>query len=251
MLIIIYGLVVGLCLGLTGGGGGLIAVPLLIYACKLPATQAIGISLLVVGLSAFFGVVGNYQHHKISFKISSLIAIGSILTVPLGTRINLLLPQKELLLCFAVLMLIVAGIMWHRTKHIQQPNQEHPSLHKPRYILLVITGIVVGLLAGLFGIGGGFLIVPALVLFADFPMHKAIASALFTITIVSMIAFVSYIIQVNHIQWPLALRFALGSIIGTLVGILITPKIPNKHLQRGFAIVVTCLACFVIIRQFI
>ncbi|MGO0122449.1 sulfite exporter TauE/SafE family protein [Desulfothermobacter acidiphilus] len=187
LLEILYGAVIGLSLGLTGAGGSIITIPILLYLLGMDAHEATGTSLVIVGVGALAGAVQyefgrqKYLHWKIGF----LLALTGIIGAFLGSYFNSLVSSTVILYLFAALMLVVGGLMF-REKHYGG-GSELPSFSKVKgakaWLKFSGAGLLIGLLTGFFGVGGGFLIVPVLALILDFPMKHAIATSLLVIAL--------------------------------------------------------------------
>ena len=169
---------IGLSLGLIGGGGSIITVPVLVYVLGVPAHRAIGMSLAVVGSTALVGALLHHRKGAVVWRTASVFAASGIASAYLGSKLTRLVAAPVLLLLFGILMLVVAAVMLMRKHPTEDEPQHVPSL--PREIL---AGLGVGFLTGFLGVGGGFLIVPALVLFGGLAMKDAIGTSLFVIAV--------------------------------------------------------------------
>ena len=212
---ILFGICVGFALGLTGGGGSIFAVPLLVYAMSVPAHEAVGISLAAVGATAAVGMIQRLRRKEVEVRTGLLFAVTGMCGAPLGAWFNSLIPATWLLILFAVLMLLIAIRMWLKaTKKpadagvvrasVEPIPEDSPGptcrrdpqgkLRMTSHCagLLAVLGLLTGVLSGLFGVGGGFVIVPALVLFSGMGIHRAVATSLLVITLVSASGLTSY-----------------------------------------------------------
>lgn len=257
------GIAIGFALGLTGGGGGIFAVPWLVYALALPARQAVGISLAAVGATALVGAIARMRRGETNVRVGLLFAVAGMVGAPLGQRLSLLLPESALLLLFSGLMLVVAVRMWsksrsargdessedvgrfvcHRDKHGQ------PALGPRCVALLSALGLAAGVLAGTFGVGGGFVIVPALVLFGGLAIHTAVATSLLVIFLISVSGVTSYVVAGDDISWRLAVLFAVGGVAGMQLGTRLAAKLSGPTLQRVFAVAMVAVAAFVVAKS--
>jgi uncharacterized membrane protein YfcA len=183
-LAILFGCIVGFALGMTGGGGGVFAVPLLVYGLAVAPREAVGISLAAVGGTALFGAVPRLIRGDVELRTGLLFALAGMLGAPLGSYLSTLIPENVLLIMFAILMLVVAQRMWAKSRNPQlasglcttegQAGEDRSACQRDQdgklrltsgcARLLVFVGLVTGVLSGMFGVGGGFVIVPALVL---------------------------------------------------------------------------------------
>lgn len=265
--ILICGVLVGLALGLTGGGGSIFAVPLLIYALALPMDAAVPVSLLTVALTALFGAAMTLRTGLIAWRPAIIFAAGGVIATPLGMDVGTNMPTDARILAFAVLMLLVAANMWRTTT--QQPAETsvvRSSLtaepggpvcrlspagqlrfSAPCALVLALVGVVTGLLAGVFGVGGGFLIVPALVFVTQMPMQRAVATSLLVIAVIGLVgtAMAALSGQLTLSAYlPITAKFVAGSFIGMTAGRLLAVRIAGPALQKLFAamVVITALA---------
>jgi uncharacterized protein len=193
---ILFGALVGVALGLTGGGGSLLAVPLLVYGLAIPPREAFGISLAAVGATALTGLIPRIRKGQVEIGTGALFASAGMAAAPIGTRIAQFIPDTVLLTMFSLLMLAVATQMWRKPQSMNadQPlasceaDADGPTCRRTPEgrllltskcaMLLVAVGLVTGFLSGMFGVGGGFVIVPALILFSGMAIHRAVATSL-------------------------------------------------------------------------
>lgn len=250
-------IVIGLVMGLIGGGGSILSVPVFVYLFGMNALTATAFSLFVVGITSAFGSVSYIRQKKVDFKIALLFGLPSILGILFSRRLVLPnLPQyiindcgitikKDLfiLLLFAVLMLIssIKMIVNSKTKAIKERE-------KPNYTLLVSQGLLVGIVTGFIGAGGGFLIVPALVVLLKTPIKRAIATSLFIISVNSLLGFLFSIDKVE-VNWGFLGLFSTLSILGIIFGILIAKKIDGKKLKPIFGWFVLLMGTWIIIKE--
>jgi uncharacterized membrane protein YfcA len=190
MITMLYGGIVGIALGLTGGGGSIFAVPLLLYAIGLPLREAVTVSLGVVGLTALYGA--GFQRSLVSWLPGIIFGIGGILGAPAGAWIGVRLPQFWTLMLFAGLMVFIGVRMWsdRKTKPgevsrftCRRDTDGVLRLHWPCSAKLLFAGGTTGVLSGTFGVGGGFLVVPALLLVTAMPIERALATSLVCIAL--------------------------------------------------------------------
>jgi len=254
----IFGIVVGFALGLTGGGS-ILAVPMLVYGLAVAPREAIGISLAAVGATALVGALQRLQAGEVDLGTGVLFAGAGMVGAPLGSWLNGYLPESMLLVLFAGLMAFVATRMWRLASRAVSPCQEEPSSeaahaamqsrlpHTPRRIgILAVVGLCAGVLSGLFGVGGGFVIVPALVLIGGMAIHRAVATSLVVITLVSASGVTSYLAAGRPLALILTGLFVLGGIGGMGVGTRLSRKLSGPRLQKGFAVALVAVAAFII-----
>ncbi|MGB5013597.1 MAG: sulfite exporter TauE/SafE family protein, partial [Pyrinomonadaceae bacterium] len=173
---LILSAVIGLSLGLIGGGGSILTVPILVYLLGVGPHEAVGMSLAVVGATSILGSYMHWRRDNVDISTGLLFGVAGIIGALLGSPLTKLVSPPALLLIFGLLMLVVAVSMIWRRNHVIDV-----SLHKPHLIQGILAGLGVGILTGFLGVGGGFLIVPALVFFGGLPMKKAIGTSLFVI----------------------------------------------------------------------
>lgn len=235
LLDVAYGLGIGFALGLTGGGGSIITLPVLVYLVFEPVHAAIGTSLAIVGGISAQGFLT--QRQRVNFKYGALIgALGIIGNIP-GSILAAHVSGRVLLLLFAGVMFLAAmGMLFMRL-----PSETEAST--PHRISVGIVGILLGFLTGFLGVGGGFLIVPALVLALFFPMRAAIATSLFVIFLNTVVALLSRL-ATSDIEWFVAGLFVLGGVAGNLLGGMLAVRIDQQRLKKMFASFVIVVGLF-------
>ncbi len=284
-LAIAFGSLVGFALGLTGGGGGIFAVPLLVYGLAIPPREAVGISLAAVGGTAVFGAVPRLMRKDVELNTGLLFAIAGMLGAPVGSLIAGYINETLLLVMFAGLMLVVAQRMWAKSQPAATPDAS-PSmatsatatacvdqadgdsrvdsqgsgaacqrdssgrllLNSRCARLLALVGFATGVLSGLFGVGGGFVIVPALVLFSGMSIHRAVGTSLFIIVLISISGVASHYLNGNKVDIPLATLFLGGGAVGMWLGGLVANRLKGPTLQRIFSAAIVLVAAFVIFK---
>lgn len=251
MLLLLAALVIGLSLGLFGSGGSILTVPVLMYLLGMPAALAIASSLLIVAAISLAGSVHNAWSGMISWRHVMWFGIPGMLGTYGGAWLGTLVDSRWQLLLFAVLMLIAAAFMW-RTKPATPANNvvQFTAINYPK---VIAEGLVVGAITGFVGVGGGFLIVPALVLLAGLPIVTAIATSLMIIALKSLVGFAKYY-SVYHAQgqlfdWHAIAIIVLGGIAGSYFGGWLSQHLPKPILQRGFALFLLVMAAVVVSRS--
>ena len=255
---VLIGLIIGLVLGLTGAGGSIFAVPLLMLLLGLPINDAIGIALGAVAVSALIGTLGNWRAQYILWVPALSLGLAGALVAPIGKYLGSQLPPTMLLMGFCLLAFIIAGVMWRqavtrperanvvRSGHVLENDLIQPICRfspddqfdtSPKCIAALIScGLIVGLLSGLFGVGGGFLIVPALLFITQVSMRQAVATSLLIICVVGGTGFASFVASNSTVDWILLAQVCFGGLLGMLGGRLVADKIAGAQLQRMFAI---------------
>ncbi|WP_158966292.1 sulfite exporter TauE/SafE family protein [Paraglaciecola sp. L3A3] len=252
----------GLVLGVIGGGGSMLTVPILVYLMGVEPSVATGYSLLIVGATAAFGAVHYFREGLIDVKASIIFAIPSIFTVYL-TRAYLMPSVPDIfitspfevskniviMVLFAILMLGSAAMMLR--KAYSKPNIDINAVKTitPNRLLIVIQGAALGLISGILGAGGGFLIIPTLVLFMGMPMKKAVGASLFIIALNSLIGFSGDLQAGIELAVPLVPLMLLATFVGIAVSTKISSKLNDGALQKFFAIFTLVIAVFIMSKE--
>jgi len=258
-LTLLFGLVVGLSLGLTGGGGSIFAVPLLVYGLGLEFRRAVAVSLLVVGLTALYGAVLQARRGHVLWGAGAVLGLGGILAAPFGARIGSLLSTQVSLLLFAALMAFIGLRMLLRRESagdvpLSWIRCERRSDGRPRFSLrcagkLFAAGALTGILSGIFGVGGGFLVVPALLVVTCVSIERALATSLVGIFLIAVSGFAANAVNLSPGDAGLAGFFLLGSAAGMTGGAWLKQFLPAAGLQRIFGLSVLGTAVGVIVRN--
>ncbi|MDI9634993.1 sulfite exporter TauE/SafE family protein [Kamptonema cortianum] len=244
-------LLIGLVLGLVGGGGSILTVPVLAYLFGLPGREATGASLFIVGISALVGSIGSVWRKEVSLGHTFLFAIPSALSVfsvrrfvvpALPEQIGTIGKDQFLLIVFAILMLTVSFFMIRKTT----PSTANV---RQRVWLIPIIGIAVGFVAGFVGAGGGFLIVPALVLLMDMDMRQAVPTSLSIIAFQSLVGFTGELGQHTPIKWSVVLAVALIATVGIFIGQFLKNKANSDHLKPAFGWFVLVIGTLMVVKE--
>jgi uncharacterized membrane protein YfcA len=266
---LLMGSLVGLSLGLTGGGGAVLAVPMLVFGFQLPPDQAVLISLIAVGTTSIVGFLNRFRVGQVEVPTGLLFAVAGALGAPLGNWVSRQLPPLVLMIGFALLTLVVAlrmlrqstgqgGIpevefQTHSTEDgpaCQRDAQGRLLLHTRCALLMILVGILTGFLSGLFGVGGGFVIVPALILFSNMAIPKAVGTSLLVISLVSLSGFLaSQLLTGQTFPWEIAVPFSGAGVAGLLIGQSIAHHLPAPILQRLFAMLMIAMALWILVRH--
>lgn len=246
ILSIISGIIVGFSLGVVGGGGSILAVPLLIYAIGIEPHVALGTSALAVAVNALTNLIHHKKFGHVRIKEGFVFAIPGIFGALIGSQLGLLTPSKHLLLLFGLFMIAIAITMWKRKLTILPTEPQHKHhiffLHKKK---IIIIGFAVGVTAGYFGIGGGFLITPALMYSAGLNIIDAIGTSLLPVSAFGLTTAIRYSLEAQ-IQWFVSILFIIGGIGGGFVGTKLSVKLPRKKLSKVFSILLVAVALFMI-----
>lgn len=244
----LYGSISGLILGLTGSGGSIVAVPLLIYFAHLSIQDAIIISLFSVFTTGFFSSFYRWYKKEINWKAALIMIVGGIIGTPIGSELSTLFSPTLLMIFFGLLTLSIGIKMLindHNSAHISDENASDTFSIK----LLSVAGLITGVLTGLLGVGGGFLIIPALLLAANLDIRQAMGTSL---VIVTVACFVSIAFRLHHIAFTdmrIAVLFALGSLSGMSVGMFIGHHIPTRGLKISLAVLLVVIGVFLIAKE--
>jgi uncharacterized membrane protein YfcA len=251
-------LLIGISLGLMGGGGSILTVPVMVYIFGFNPVLATAYSLFVVGTSSFIGMMGKLKQKLVCFKTAIIFAIPAFFSVFLTRRFLLpMIPETllnlggfevsksvGLMLLFAIVMLIASFSMIRGRKEVPdvEPIEEIPT----KTGLIMLQGLAVGLLTGTVGAGGGFLIIPALVLLAKLPMKTAVGTSLLIISANSLVGFAGDLQGGSEIDWKFLLIFTSIAVIGILVGNHFSTKIEGTKLKKSFGWFVLTMAILIL-----
>ena len=253
-------LVVGLVLGLIGGGGSILTVPILVFLIGLNPIVATAYSLFVVGVTSIIGAFQNFKKGLVDVKTAVIFAVPAFIAVYLTRRYLVQMIPEEVLsigdfvvtnsifimVLFAVIMLLASfSMIRNKRKELTNTDNDTQSFNYP---LIAAEGLVVGILTGLVGAGGGFLIIPALVLLAKLPMKKAVGTSLLIIAVKSLIGFLGDIPNID-IDWNFLLLFTAISIIGIVLGVYLSKFISGKKLKKGFGYFTLIMAIYIIYKE--
>jgi uncharacterized membrane protein YfcA len=240
-------LLVGLSLGLLGSGGSILTVPVLIYLAGESEKVAIAESLGIVGAISFAGFIPYALKRKVHWRSVILFGLPGMAGTYGGAMIAEFVSGTFQLLLFAVVMLIAAVMMFRDKNHLKAAGEIEIS---HAWWKIVLEGLAVGVLTGLVGVGGGFLIVPALVLLGGLPMGLAVGTSLLVIALKSFSGFYKYLDVLNgldlSINWQLVLVFSLIGAVGSLIGNKVAGKISNERLKKVFAVFLILMGGYII-----
>jgi len=240
MTLIVFGLICGIALGLTGGGGSILAVPLLTYGVGLDFHSAVTISLLVVGFTAVFGIVMSYKNLNINFIAAGMMIVTGVIFAPIGSYISQSIADKTLMMSFSLMMIIIGLWSLVKSRFMSKASKAAEKIDLKYIVSLLVGGAIVGILTGFFGVGGGFLIVPALVFITAMPIKRAINTSLLVIFVVSISGFVSHY-SPSSMSWFVAMMFIVGGSVGMIFAIKIKSKLNDQVLQTMFSIMLLIL----------
>ena len=255
------GALVGLLLALTGAGGGILAVPLLVFVLHLGMAQAAPIGLIAVGLAAAMAAVLGLRDGIVRYRAAALMGGLAMVLAPVGVAAARRIPNTPLTLAFAAVLALSAWRMWQRARQeIAQCDADRAPLPcvldardgrlvwtRPCAQALAVTGVAAGLLSGLLGVGGGFVIVPALTRFTELSARSVVATSLAVIALGS-IGGVGAAAWHGVIEWAIAWPFAVGSVAASLLARVIAARVAGPRLQQGFAVVGAGVAVLLLVR---
>ena len=233
------GLLIGVSLGALGGGGSILTVPALVYVIGENPRNATSASLVIVGVSALTGTIGHARSRRVRWGPGLVVGVVGIGGSLLGSHLNKLVNPNVLLLAFAGLMLLAAGAMLQRSAQpgslqLSAPRAAGAGLTAKRLVEIAIVGTVVGFMTGFFGVGGGFVVVPGLVLALGFGMPEAVGTSLLVIALNSMVALAARG-GVTALDWHVLIPFTAAAMAGSVVGGSVAARVPAAALERSFA----------------
>jgi uncharacterized protein len=236
---------IGLSLGLLGGGGSILTVPVLVYVLGYAAKPAIAMSLPVVGITSLAGAALHWRLGNVRVRTALTVGLLAMIGAFAGAKLAVLLSGAVQLALLAVVMLAAAGSMLRGNSRLVEEGGGEAAV---RLALLVPVSLGVGVLTGLVGIGGGFLVVPALVLLARVPMRQAVGTSLLVIAMNSVSGFAGYLGTVD-LDWSFLVGFTTIAVVGALVGTALVARVPQGALKRGFAVFLLAMGVFVLYRN--
>lgn len=252
-------LAIGLVLGLIGGGGSILTVPVLVYLLAVEPIIATAYSLFIVGTTSLVGAVKNMKKGLVDFRTALVFAVPAFIAV-YATRKFLVpaIPEEiftigsftltrdvGIMIFFAIIMLLASVSMIRGRKESTSAEAQEVSYNYP---LIILEGAVVGVLTGIVGAGGGFLIIPALVLLAKLPMKRAVATSLLIISIKSLIGFIGDVENLT-IDWKFLLSFTAVSVVGIFIGIWLNKFIAGEKLKKSFGWFVLIMGVYIIFKE--
>ena len=255
------GVAVGAVMALTGAGGGILAVPLLVFGAGLDVAQAAPIGLLAVGIAGALGAGLGLKNKVVRYRAALLMGATGMLLAPGGVLLAQRIDNRWLSVLFALVLLYVAWRSVRDARNAQDDAAAHPgavctrSGDTGRFIwtlscarALALSGSAAGLLSGLLGVGGGFVIVPALRRYSDLTMHSIVPTSLTVIALVSLSGIVSNVLS-DNLNWAVAVPFASGALAGMLAGGMLASRLAGAQMQRGFGAVSAAVAVGMVMKS--
>lgn len=234
---------VGISLGLLGGGGSILTVPLLAYVAGLDAQHAIATSLLVVGVTSAVGAITHARAGRVRWKIAAIFGAAAMAGAYGGGRLAHLIPGNILLIAFSVIMIAAAVAMLRGRRDLADESAGPLPVVK-----IILQGAVVGTISGLVGAGGGFLLVPALALLGGLPMPAAVGTSLVVISMQSFAGLAGHL-STEAIDWRLAGMVTAAAVLGSVIGGLLTSRVDPTVLRKAFGWFVLAMAAFVLAEE--
>lgn len=238
VLAIVLGLGIGLIVGAVGGGGAILAFPVLVYVLDEPVGPAATASLVVVSMASAVGASSLARHGRVCWRLAFTFAFPAAAGSLLGTLGSRSVDGPTLVLAFVPVMLLAAVLTWRGAG----TQGEDGACPHPPTAKIVVSGLAVGLLTGFFGVGGGFVIVPILTLWLETPFRRAVATSLVIITITGVAALASHLLAGSRPDLAVTLTLGLATGTGALLGTQIAERLPQRVLRRGFSVLVGAVA---------
>ncbi|HEY6562340.1 MAG TPA: sulfite exporter TauE/SafE family protein [Polyangiaceae bacterium] len=245
---LVLALLIGVALGLLGGGGSILTLPILRYALEMDAHEAIATSLFVVGTTSIAALIPHARAGNVRWKTGLLFGLAGMAGAYLAARAAHYVPEIVLLIGFSLMMFATALAMLRRRRLPESLATALPPARKHALPKVLVEGLVVGAVTGLVGAGGGFLVVPALVLLGGLPMPAAVGTSLLVIAMKSLAGFAGF---VGHtpIAWPTALLVSGAAVLGSVGGAALAGRIPPRMLRTGFGWFVVAMAFFLLAQE--
>ena len=235
---------IGLSLGLLGGGGSILTVPIFVYVLGFGVKEAVAMSLAVVGTTSLVGAAGYWRAGQVNLRVAAIFGAVAMAGTYLGARLAVFFSGAAQLILFAAVMLLAAWFMF-RPRKVEAEGPAPPSQREMPLALIVAKGVAVGVLTWMVGVGGGFLIVPALVLLGRVPMKEAVGTSLLVIAMKSAAGFAGYLGQVE-VAWGFMGVFTAVAVGGILLGTHLVKYVPQATLQRAFAVFLVVMGTFIL-----
>lgn len=237
---------VGMSLGLLGGGGSILTVPILTYVLGMAPREAIAASLFIVGATSAVSMIGHARAGRVRWKTGVLFGVAGMIGAFAGGVLGGFVPGAVLMILFAIMMIVTATAMIRGRK--DRGTGARDTIHSRPILRILIDGLLVGIATGLVGAGGGFLVVPALNLLGGLPMAIAVGTSLLVIAMKSFAGLGGYLFSVQ-LNWPIVLAFTATAIAGSFAGVALAGRIPERTLRKGFGVFVLVMGAFVLIQE--
>ena len=238
---------IGFSLGIMGGGGSILTVPILVYVLKMDAKLSIAMSLAIVGTTSLVGVFNHFRAGNVNLKVAAIFGPIAMVGTFLGAKISKLMSGEAQLILFAIIMLMASYFMIKGRKEVEADDNDYKE-KKLNIPLLGAQAICVGIITGLVGVGGGFMIVPALVLLTGLSMKMAVGTSLFIIALNSFSGFAGYL-GMFEFNWGFLAKFSGASIFGILVGSQLVQFISQRVLKKSFGVFLILMGLFILYKN--
>lgn len=243
----LFAILVGLALGLLGGGGSILTIPIFRYALGLGVKESIGMSLGVVSIVSLVGMLRHWHQRNVNFRALAAFAPAATLATFGGAQLARYVPEPMQMMGLGMVMGVAALLMWGGPMTVSPPGDGRGP--GPRDLWHIIAaGISLGFLTGVLGVGGGFLIVPALVLMLGLEMKQAVGTSLGVIALNAAAGFVGYLDQIT-MDWTLLLGFSAVATAGVFIGASLVPHLSQQQLRRGFSVFLIVIAAYILYRR--
>ena len=252
-------ILIGVSLGLIGGGGSILTLPVLVYLLGINPVISTAYSLFVVGTTSLVGSINYMRHRQVNYKAATVFAVPSFLSVFLTRKFivpaipdpvfssDTFTPSKNVaIMVFFALIMLAASYSMIRDKKTESNQPDAPLTFN--FPLIAIEGLLVGILTGIVGAGGGFLIIPALVLLARLPMKMAVGTSLLIIAAKSLVGFLGDL-GTTKVDWPFLLAFTALSVLGIFFGTYLAKYVPGEKLKKAFGWFVLVMGVYIISRE--
>jgi uncharacterized membrane protein YfcA len=244
-----FGLAIGVAVGMLGGGGSVLAVPVLVYVLGQSVQQATTASLVIVTAGALAGGLGHAREGRVCWRHAAAFTAAALPGVAAGTALGNTVSGSALIAAFAVIMLLAAAATWRQASGQQRPAEPaHAATCPPvRLARDLAAGLTIGVMTGFFGVGGGFLIVPTLAIFLALSMRLAVGTSLAIITASSLLGLAAHLLAGRSLDVPVTATMTAACVAGALAGAAVAGRVPQRQLSRGFAGLVAVVASYLLI----
>lgn len=252
MIATLFGGVGGLALGVTGGAGAIITLPLLVYGLHVPVNQAVLFSLFIVGFSALLGLLPLERWRELDKRAVLFLTFGALCILPFASYLSVHVKKEYLLLLFSLFMISVGLFLCFSERaltrlkdHVRYVKSQKSFSSLTRWHVLFLFGGIVGFLTGFLGVGGGIMMVPCLVFLLMLPLPQATSTSLMVILITSSVAIMMHI-RHESVNWYVLMSYLVGSVIGIYVGAMISKRIPRPVLHRVIGSIIIIIASLIL-----
>jgi uncharacterized protein len=243
-----FGLAIGVALGMLGGGGSVLAVPVLVYVLAQNVHQATTASLVVVTAGALAGGLSHARESHVCWRLAGAFVIAAVPGIIAGTALGNTVSGRTLIAGFALIMLAAAAATWRKARQRTENHRaQEPACPPLRVGHTIAAGMLIGALTGFFGVGGGFLIVPTLTVLLTLSMRLAIGTSLAIITATSALALTTHLLAGRGLDVPVTAAMTTACVLGALAGTSLTGRVPQRQLGQGFAAMVAAVATYLLI----